>query len=116
MAYLGSRGPGSAADELAGEGGGGAGQPAVGEGVLERGTGDLGQLDEDGGVTVEVGNGEKAVRVGGQQGFLLGQVFWADSQDRAVRRGLVAEAFQVRLTERALPGERLAGHVPGAGA
>jgi hypothetical protein len=61
-----------------------------------------------------VRDGEEAFRVGGEDRFLFRQVGGADGQDRAGGRLLVAEALDVRLAVRALPGEHLAAHMPGA--
>src|SRR4029453_16796660 len=61
-----------------------------------------------------VGNGEERLRVRSEHGLLLGEVFHSDREDRSLRRGGVAEASDVRLAERALPREALAGDRPGA--
>jgi hypothetical protein len=96
-----------------GRGARGGGQPAVYQGLPERLGRYLVELDQVGGIAVEVHNGEEAVLMGGQDGLLLRQVGGADREDRAGRRPLVAEPLDVRLAERALPGERLAADFPG---
>src|SRR3954451_3321280 len=90
--------------ELAGEGGRGTGQPAVGECVAQRPGGDPRQLDQHGRVPVEVRDGEEGVRVGGEHCLLFTEVLGPDGQDWAVRRHLVAEPADVRLAERPVPG------------
>src|SRR5580704_13267077 len=77
----------------------GARQPAVGEGLAEYLRRHLVQLDEVGAEPVEVRDREEGVRV--------------RRENRAVRRLHVAEPLDVRLAERALPGERLAADLPG---
>ena len=103
---------GLAGEVAVGQGARGHGQPAVGQGLLER----LGrhpvQLDQEGVVAVEVRDGEEGVGVGGHDRLLLPEVGGADGQDRAVRRRLVAETLDVGLAERALPGERLPADFP----
>src|SRR5215831_2997501 len=93
-----------------------AGQPAVGDRVPQRLTGDLPQLDEDGGIPVEMRNREEGSRIRGEHRLLLAEVLDADGQDRPIRRGLVAEPPEIRLAERPFPRECLAGGVPRPGA
>jgi hypothetical protein len=75
-------------------------------------SGDFIELDQVGGKAVEVLDGEEGILVPGEDGLLLNQVGGADREDRAGRH-LVTESLEVRLAERALPGERLASHLPG---
>src|SRR5579863_4795910 len=105
--------PALAGGEPVGEVARGARQPAVGEGVAEYLRRHPVQLDEVGAEPVEVRDREEGVRVRCEDGLLLGQVGGADRENRAVRRLFVAEPLDVRLAERALPGERLAADLPG---
>src|SRR5580658_9260772 len=89
------------------------GQPAVGDHLAQRGRGGGPHLDQHGSVAVEVRDGEECARVRGEDGFLLAEIRDADGEDRAVRRGLVAEPPDVRLAERPLPRECLARDEPG---
>src|SRR5262249_4193702 len=69
---------------------------------------------EDCGVAVEVGNGEEAGRRDGEERFLGVEVLDGDGEDVAGRWWLVAEALQIGLAERTLPGESLAADHPRA--
>src|SRR5215471_5760423 len=89
-----------------------AGQPAVGDRVPQRRTGDLPQLDEDGGIPVEMRNREEGSRIRGEHRLLLAEVLDADGQDGTSRRGLVAEPPEIRLAERPFPRECLTSGVP----
>src|SRR5579859_6999066 len=55
---------------------------AVGDRLPQRLLRDLRQLDQDGGIAVEVRDGEEVRGVRGEHGLLLAQVLDADSQDR----------------------------------
>src|ERR1700751_3400353 len=101
-----------AGGEPVGEVARGARQPAVGEGLAEYLRRHLDQLHEIGAEPVEVRDREEGVRVRREDGLLLGQVGGTDRENRAVRRLFVAEPLDVRLAERALPGECLAVDLP----
>src|ERR1017187_1903717 len=57
-------------------------------------------------------NWEEGFRMRREQSLLLAEILDPDGQDRTIRRGLVAEALQVRLAERPFPRERLATDEP----
>jgi hypothetical protein len=70
-------------------------------------------LDEYGGVVVEVLDREHPVDAGGEYAFLLVQIGGVDGENRIGRRCLVAEVLDVSLAERAEPGDSLATYRPG---
>jgi len=70
-------------------------------------------VHQDGGVTVEVGDGEDAFGARGEEGVLVGQVGGAEGEDRAGGRRRVAEPLEIGFRERARPGEGLAAYEPG---
>src|SRR5215469_225006 len=88
-------------------------QPAVRDRVPERLPGDLAQLDEHGGIPVEVRDREEGLRLRGEHRLLLAEILDADGEDRPLRRGLVAEPPEIGFAERALPRECLACDEPG---
>src|SRR4249919_3498897 len=77
-----------------------AGQPAVFD-LLAHGplAGHL-ELDQHGGVAVEVGDREEALVAGGQHGLLLAEIVHPSGEDRTVGDRIVAEALDVGLAER----------------
>jgi quercetin dioxygenase-like cupin family protein len=89
-------------------------QPTVDYRIVEHPLADRVHLDEDGGISVEVGNGEEGSGMRRQHGLLLRHVFHPDGQDWPFWRDFVAEALDVRLAERTFPGEPLPGDGPGA--
>lgn len=91
-----------------------AGQPTIDEGFTQRSLGDPVQLDEHGGVAVEVRDGEERLGLGGEHRLLLAEVLDPDGEDRTVRWRGMAEPPDVRLGERPFPGEGLAGDGPRA--
>jgi hypothetical protein len=90
----------------------GASQPGVGNRVFQRLFCDFRQLDEDGGISVEVRDREEDVRIGGEHRLFLAEILDANGQHGAVGRGLVAEPPDVRLAERPVPGEGLTADEP----
>jgi hypothetical protein len=80
-------------------------EPAVGNRVPQRLNGNSPQLYEYGGISVEVGNRKENFRMRGEHGLFLAEILDANSQDRSIWRGLVAEPLEVRLAERPFPRE-----------
>ena len=72
------------------------------------------QLDQHGGVAVEVRDCEERLGIGGEHGLLLAEIVDAHRQNRPRGRRLVTEPFDVGLAERPLPRERLAADGPRA--
>lgn len=87
-------------------------QPAIDEGALECLLGDFPQLDEDGGIPIEMRDCEESLGLCGQHGFLLAEIFDSNGQNGSSRRDRVTEPLEVRLAERTLPGESLARNGP----
>ena len=87
-------------------------QPAVDDDFSECSPRHRLQLDEDGWVIVEVRNREEGFRIGGEDGLLLGEVLYSDSQDWCGRRSGIAESSDVCLAEWPLPRERLPSDGP----
>src|SRR5437773_867074 len=100
-------------DELLRETGRGTGQPAVDQGVPERFPGNLSQLDEDRGISVEVRNREESHGLRREYCFLLTKILDAHRKDRALWWGCVPEPPEICLTESSFPCEDLASHGPG---
>src|SRR6476661_1831053 len=88
-------------------------QPRVDQRLAQRRFVDLVELDQDGGVAVEMRDGEERPPARGEHGLLLGQVGHPNGEDGSGRWRLVAEAAQIGLAEGAVPRERLAPHRPG---
>src|SRR3954447_3853889 len=101
-----------AGDELVGQGCGCARQPAVDQCVSKCTFAHHLQLDQHGGISVEVWDREEPLVVLRQHGFLLAEVFYPHRQDRTVGRPITTEPFDVGLAERSLPCEALAGDRP----
>jgi hypothetical protein len=95
------------------EGRRGAGQPAVGNRLFQYLGCDFRQLDEDGGISVEVRDREEGARIRGEHRLFLAEILDANGQDGAVGRALVPEPPDVRLAERPFPGEGLTADEPG---
>ena len=87
-------------------------QPPVEQRLREVFRRHLVQLDQVGIEAVEVLDGEEAVLARRKDRFLFRLVGGTDREDRALGRLLVAEPLEVRLAERALPGEDLARDPP----
>lgn len=89
-------------------------QPAVDDRLSQCPFSDDLQLDENGGVPLEVWNGEEGIGIRREHSLFLRTVKNADGEDRSAGHRRIAEARDVRLAERPFPGESLAAHEPGA--
>jgi hypothetical protein len=91
-------------------------EPRIDERQLQIAFADALQLDEHGGIAVEMLDREEPGTALGQHRLLLVEVLDGHGEDVAVGRRLVAESLDVRLAERSLPRECLGADEPGAAA
>lgn len=93
-----------------------AGQPAVDDRFPQRWPRDLLQLDQDRRIPVEMGNREEGLGLPLRREHrrLLDEIVDTYREDGPIGCGLLAEAPDVGLAERPLPGERLPDHAPRA--
>src|SRR6476620_3472265 len=112
VATLVARARRGAGDELLGEDTRRAGQPAVDQGLAKGALTDDLQLDQHGGVAVEVRDREEAFLVCREHGLLLAEIVDPHGKDRACGGRFGAEPLDVRLAERTLPREALARNRP----